>query len=585
MATIPARIFTDIHHSGSRPPLEAPDIYIDDVNGDLNTALSSIAGWDATAKDDIRAGWNLRSGNTLYPNPLRTDYPTSPQTFSAGGFFGNTIFGVNVISGAFNDYVHLSLDFGQTWFDELLINDAFVGYILPITQTKALAFHDDGDVNEIFWDGNSIQQTIISNTGIVGRHDYAVRLDNSNILVGTNGGGVLISTDDGLTWSNTSSDLSLGRIFYLNFLDNSKGYCSGTGGTLSKTIDGGLNWVDISPSNNDIYEFYVNNSGTIIIFPREENLIYKSTDDGATWTSVITDLDIVRNVLVISDELFYMIELVNNGQHIYDLNSDEIYSLFDTIENRWSTAPYKLGDVYYFILQATNKPINLDFSDYGMGLGVGSDKTKRLSYFFLNYDDVGDSYTPNTVDPTQQSFGGIVVDMLLKQPVEGTNSYIKHFLFTDSNGKPTSINYDAGAGAKDYIGWGIKYTNNNTTGNIDVEELVLLEKITYPATPDDTNTITADTLLNLTTVSVATGQFSSVRILKYSSLVQNSVILSSNEQPQYNGEVTNEYTVFNQAVTDTIFSHNFIEGGIHGLGGSGSVEGTGLVDNIRFLTA
>ncbi|HEY9166404.1 MAG TPA: YCF48-related protein [Candidatus Kryptonia bacterium] len=107
-------------------------------------------------------------------------------------------------------------------------------------------------------------------------------------------GTVIKSNDGGSTWPSASSGL-LGDIRYACAVDANNMWVVGQGNVVSKTTDGGATWnsknpwIGGNPDNGptitgDFYCAYFSSSTTGIVCG-SNGVIYRTTDDGATWTS------------------------------------------------------------------------------------------------------------------------------------------------------------------------------------------------------------------------------------------------------------------------------------------------------------
>ena len=98
-------------------------------------------------------------------------------------------------------------------------------------------------------------------------------------------GGVVNTTDGGLTWSTPVPSTVGNPTLGMSFLDSMTGFVVGSAGVISKTIDGGATWAPLTPPQTDWAFFQMK-----IISPTEiyavgaPDFLYKSTDLGSTWT-------------------------------------------------------------------------------------------------------------------------------------------------------------------------------------------------------------------------------------------------------------------------------------------------------------
>lgn len=573
-----ARVFTDLHENTTRPNLSSPDIYLDDGAGSLNSVLSGLTGWSGIPAN-IRAGWSSRSSSIGYSEPKITTLTAniSNSNVLSSDVFDNAIFGFAFQSGAGGEYAFYSPNGGGSWYEitSTVTGGIAIRTIVAISETVAISVADSGDVVKFEWNGSSLSESIINTTDLEAtNHDYGVLLDNGKIVVGNLNGNIYYSTDNGVTWTEATTPAS-GRIFEIEFLNNTTGYASCANGTLLKTTDGGVNWSQLSISTtSDIYSIYLS-SNYISVIPREDDVFY-STDGGSNWSTFSSgSITINRNIYDVSDGVYLSFCLDTNSFYAVDIINESIYDLSSSLGNRLVN-PRLINGLFKGMVSQTNTYTEIDTSIVSQSLKTGQDNPKRIGWFYM--DESGGTYVPETFDGN--NITNIVIELLNAQEQTGTESWLKWFPFCDSNGYPTSINYNLGGGVQDYCAWGIEYTNDNATGDIINQRLVLIRNMNYPASPDDTVIITVDELLGLTSNPVSVNEYSVLFIGKTQNVVKNDVLQSGDNEPNYLNVFSSEELQINGAIIDTIFSNYWMHGGIHGLGGFGSTDGNGLIDNL-----
>jgi hypothetical protein len=152
----------------------------------------------------------------------------------------------------------------------------------------------------------------------------SLAISGTNLFAATNGYGVYLSTDDGTSWTSANSGLSG---FYVNALAigpvGSPAVFAGTNEGVFRSTDNGLSWDSsglanttvsalavIPGPNPEIFASAVKNSG-IIILPlgteskstasaEDSTGVFRSTDNGASWTIVDSGLATVPYCFTVS---------------------------------------------------------------------------------------------------------------------------------------------------------------------------------------------------------------------------------------------------------------------------------------------
>jgi hypothetical protein len=121
-----------------------------------------------------------------------------------------------------------------------------------------------------------------NNTSLTGTRVMALAVSGTNLFAGT-GAGVSLSKDNGTTWTKVSAGLPAGKYvtaLYASGMDLFAGISSGNGAWRS--TDNGASWtkVDGFPATVNVFSFFASGS---TLFAGSDG-IYQSTDGGAHWT-------------------------------------------------------------------------------------------------------------------------------------------------------------------------------------------------------------------------------------------------------------------------------------------------------------
>ena len=111
---------------------------------------------------------------------------------------------------------------------------------------------------------------------------------SGNVFVGTQGGGIFRSTDNGENWTGVNNGLTATNVRALAINAVSGHIFAGTFGGVFRSTDNGDSWIAI---NNGlefplVISLGINSSGDIFAGTFEGGSVYRSTDDGDNWMLV-----------------------------------------------------------------------------------------------------------------------------------------------------------------------------------------------------------------------------------------------------------------------------------------------------------
>lgn len=147
---------------------------------------------------------------------------------------------------------------------------------------------------------------------------------SGHVFAGTLYGGVFRSTDNGNSWTQSSTDLTFTHMDHL--VVNSSGYIFA--GTFNKGVyrstDNGDNWTQINVGMTDtaVASLAVNSSGHIFAGTRYSG-VYRSTDNGDNWTQINAGL---------TDRGIFSLAVNSNG-HVFAGTDRGIYRSTDNGTN------------------------------------------------------------------------------------------------------------------------------------------------------------------------------------------------------------------------------------------------------------
>ena len=125
---------------------------------------------------------------------------------------------------------------------------------------------------------------------------YALAVSGTNILAGTQGNGIFISTNNGNTWTVVNNGLTGFGLFVNSFAVLGSNIFAGTSEGIFLTTNNGTYWNKLYtglPTNGRVHALIV--SGTKIFagiygYPTPAG-VYLSTNNGTTWMAVNNDLN------------------------------------------------------------------------------------------------------------------------------------------------------------------------------------------------------------------------------------------------------------------------------------------------------
>ncbi len=121
-------------------------------------------------------------------------------------------------------------------------------------------------------------------------------VNGTNIFAGTYGGGVFLSTDNGMSWTGVSTGLTDSLVNTLAVSPNGAGganiFAGTEGGGVFLSTNNGTNWTAVNSglTSSLIRALFV--SGTNLYAGTEDDGAFLSTDNGTSWTAVDSGLTV-----------------------------------------------------------------------------------------------------------------------------------------------------------------------------------------------------------------------------------------------------------------------------------------------------
>jgi photosystem II stability/assembly factor-like uncharacterized protein len=112
--------------------------------------------------------------------------------------------------------------------------------------------------------------------------------DTANVIIGGSTSGKLYKTStSGAVWDTVILGVT-NSIYNIKFVNSTTGYLTGSSGLFRFTTNGGINWAGVNPATtSSLYSIAVSGSDIYVSgYTSTTQDIFKSTDNGTTWTSV-----------------------------------------------------------------------------------------------------------------------------------------------------------------------------------------------------------------------------------------------------------------------------------------------------------
>jgi photosystem II stability/assembly factor-like uncharacterized protein len=270
--------------------------------------------WTST---DSGTTWTRRTeGNALMDNRYWSNVSSSADgsKLLAVAYDGNTYDGSDVWT---------SVDGGATWTDrnansESLGPNAYGTSASSSDGTKLIVGTEDGLVYRSANSGATWTEAAdIGNEAAV----LASNASGTKLAAGMGSGNMQVSTDSGATWHSVADPAMLsneGTIRGLRYVGSSTIYASQYEGDLWKSTDDGQTWTNLTEDNEDMTgsaweQLDISTDGLKVIVGTDHGSIWMTDDGGASWT----DAKVATPDL--SNNYFWPVALAGDGSKAYAL--------------------------------------------------------------------------------------------------------------------------------------------------------------------------------------------------------------------------------------------------------------------------
>jgi len=134
---------------------------------------------------------------------------------------------------------------------------------------------------------------------------YCFAISGMNVFSGSNSGGVYISTDNGMNWTQCSNSLPSINTIAVSGLNVFAGNGDGGGpGGLFRSTNNGVNWIALNSGLPDIHVRVLTVFGTNILAGLNYGGVYLSTDNGMNWNIIGSNFGEVNSFAISGSNIF-----------------------------------------------------------------------------------------------------------------------------------------------------------------------------------------------------------------------------------------------------------------------------------------
>ncbi len=182
----------------------------------------------------------------------------------------------------------------------------------------------------------------VQTAGPEGGAVMALAVSGAHLFVGTEGGGVFRSADNGASWSAVNAGLATGSV--KAFAVRGGNLFAGTGAGVFLSTDDGANWTAVNSGlTSGVFALAV--SGTNLFAGTDGNGVFVSTDNGTSWTTANSGL---------TPNAVYALAV--SGTNLFAGTSDGVFRSADNGAS-WSAASAGLTSMYIQAMAVTGTNI------------------------------------------------------------------------------------------------------------------------------------------------------------------------------------------------------------------------------------
>ena len=223
--------------------------------------------------------WSLDNGSTW--NPQNTGLPTPPNNT----IYNITVIGSNIFVPAFGNVIHMATNAPTLSWTATTSTGLFNKNVYSIYSLGSTLYAGTWGAG-IFISNNNASSWTRSNNGIKDIVVMCLSNNGSTLFSGTNGNGVFFSTNTGDNWTQ-ADNTGLGDPTIYTIMPYSTNIFAGTGNGIYLSGNNGVTWSNSStglPASTQINCMV--NSSSILFAGSQNNHVYKSTNNGATWSDL-----------------------------------------------------------------------------------------------------------------------------------------------------------------------------------------------------------------------------------------------------------------------------------------------------------